>query len=105
MDGKTDGNSFQECAAPDSFSLFMFGKNSVHQMFSVAKIPQFYSHHMQKKSTLNFLPLVQLKKKSLMDICENAQSSALVFVIFFKEKNSGKKKIGKLNFWELKFKS
>ena len=86
MDGKTDGNSFQECAAPDSFSLFMFGKNSVHQMFSVAKIPQFYSHHMQKKSTLNFLPLVQLKKKSLMDICENAQSSALVFVIFLKQK-------------------
>ena len=32
-----------------------------------------------------------------MDICENAQSSALVFVIFFKEKNSGK------NNWKIDF--
>ena len=65
-------------------------------MFSVAKIPQFYSHHMQKKSTLNFLPLVQLKKKSLMDICENAQSSALVFDVFLKQK---------IEFLALKFKA
>ena len=87
MDGKTDGNSFQECAAPDSFSLFMFGKNSVHQMFSVAKIPQFYSHHMQKKVHFKLSTSSSVeKKKSLMDICENAQSSALVFVIFLKQK-------------------
>lgn len=63
MDGKTDGNSFQECAAPDSFSLFMFGKNSVHQMFSVAKIPQFYSHHMQKKVHFKLSTSSSVEKK------------------------------------------
>ena len=98
MDGKTDGNSFQECAAPDSFSLFMFGKNSVHQMFSVAKIPQFYSHHMQKKSTLNFLPLVQLKKKIIDGYLWKCTKLSFSFWHFFQRKKIQEKKNWKNEF-------
>ena len=84
---------------PDSFSLYLcLGRilDSVHQMFSVAKIPQFYSHHMQKKVHFKLSTSSSVEKKSLMDICENAQSTALVFDVFSKQK---------IGFLALKFKT